>query len=1000
VREDRHDWLDELAAAVADGRVLDWDSLDSSARTEDERSAIRRLRAIAAIGQAHSELTFSDSASESLSVRSLLQGVDDSSTPASWGSLRILERVGRGRFGDVYRAWDPTLAREVALKLLRRRDIGGINSEQDVIEEGRLMACVSHPNVVTIHGAQRIGGRTGLWMEFIDGRTLEVELKERGAFPADEVTQIGIELCRALSAVHDAGLIHRDVKAQNVLRHGSGRVILGDFGTGQELSKPALPPNHVVGTPAYLAPEVLNGAAATRESDIYSLGVLLFRLATGNHPVRGRSLAELRAAHRGVARVALRDLRPELPAKLTAVIERALEPQPSNRFTSAADMEQALIGHGMVIPASESARVRQYWFAGAFILMAFAVATLAWSQLRQSSHVAPTPPNSIPTPQHGAAPLTPAPTESAGGSNITSATREEEPIETDRSVVSPRTAGFAFVHVPTELERLVNFRRLAPDGVHATCAGGGAEVSVCDLETGVIRPIRRATAMLESSSDSLLSPDGKQVLYLWTSDRGQTKSLRLMNVDGTGDRELSRDGPNSRIVQIEHWTRDGDAVLIRRQSADGAVPFAIVSIDGVTPETPLDFNLGEDPGGDLSPDGQFLVRTKAAPGTAARDLVIRARSGHESWLLQTPSDEESARWTPDGKAVVFMSNALGALAVFMVRVENGRAISSPQLVQDFGRSTAWFRGHSDTGSLLVQLVTHWVDAFRARVDLETGTLMGLERLEPRSSSEDTASPDWDPSGQRYALVGGAIARSPTLKARIVIRRSDGRLEKEVLLPGRIERGARLRWSPDGRYLAVLYTPDPGDSSAIDVIDIDGDTLRRVVEKPGGAQNFPAGQFAWSSDSAAIYYLQERTLRRREIASGHTTVVSNLSGVFDVAPDGTIAVATQDGAGCAVRILRDEKTYERHRFRGDCTSLAWSRDGRRLLVGALTSRAYADLWSMNAEAGEPVYIRVPTELIGNMSLGPDGSSLLFSAGNPWPEFWLISGVGKLPTSSRR
>jgi len=99
-------------------------------------------------------------------------------------------------------------------------------------------------------------------------------------------------------------------------------------------------------------------------------------------------------------------------------------------------------------------------------------------------------------------------------------------------------------------------------------------------------------------------------------------------------------------------------------------------------------------------------------------------------------------------------------------------------------------------------------------------------------------------------------------------------------------------------------------------------------------------------------------------------------------------------------VRGEKTYERHRFRGDCASLEWTRDGQKLLVGTLSSREFADLWSMNAEAGEPVYIRVPTELISNMSLGPDGSSLLFSAGNPWPEYWLISGVGRAPTSSRR
>jgi serine/threonine-protein kinase len=335
-----HDWLGELAAAVADGRVLDWDALESSADSDADRAAIRRLRVIAAVGQAHGELTFSDTVSESQSVRTILQGTEDASTPASWGSLRILERVGRGRFGDVYRAWDPTLDREVALKLLRRRDAQSNQADHEVIEEGRLMARVRHPNVVAVYGAQRIDGRTGLWMEFVQGRTLEAELKERGPIPSSEVLQIGIELCRALSAVHEASLVHRDVKAQNVMRDATGRIVLGDFGTGQEFSESA--PAQLAGTPAYLAPEVLDGAPATRQSDIYSLGVLLFRLLTGSYPVQGRSIGEIRAAHGDGTRVRISEVRSGLPAKLIETIERALAPRPTDRFASAPHMERAL----------------------------------------------------------------------------------------------------------------------------------------------------------------------------------------------------------------------------------------------------------------------------------------------------------------------------------------------------------------------------------------------------------------------------------------------------------------------------------------------------------------------------------------------------------------------------------------------------------------------------------------------------------------------------------
>ena len=217
--------LNELAESVADGATPDWESAESSAPDESDRETVVRLRAVASIGRFFA--TIGSRAPEDRSNRPVL--------PAGtmWGALRVIEHVGCGRFGDVYRAWDAALDREVALKILRADDEAAVQT--DIVEEGRLMARVRHPNVVTIHGARRIDGATGLWMEFVNGRTLAAELAERGPLAAAELARIGIQLCRALAAVHSAGLVHRDVKAQNVLRDDAGRVVLGDFGTGREL---------------------------------------------------------------------------------------------------------------------------------------------------------------------------------------------------------------------------------------------------------------------------------------------------------------------------------------------------------------------------------------------------------------------------------------------------------------------------------------------------------------------------------------------------------------------------------------------------------------------------------------------------------------------------------------------------------------------------------------------------------------------------------------------
>ena len=168
-------------------------------------------------------------------------------------------------------------------------------------------------------------------------------MSEQGPFGAAEATRIGLDLCRALSAVHRAGLLHRDIKARNVMREDGGRIVLMDFGTGldQTDDSDGEAPGFA-GTPVYMAPEILEGQAASVRSDIYSVGVLLFRLVTGSYPVEGRSVAEVRDTHARGARTFLRDARPDLPEHFVQVVERALSPHPEGRFASAGAMETAL----------------------------------------------------------------------------------------------------------------------------------------------------------------------------------------------------------------------------------------------------------------------------------------------------------------------------------------------------------------------------------------------------------------------------------------------------------------------------------------------------------------------------------------------------------------------------------------------------------------------------------------------------------------------------------
>lgn len=321
--------LVDLAASVADGDGVDWDAVVQRVASDADRVLVGRLRVVQQIARLHS------------TPRPAREIGPAAPRPDNqvWGPFVELTPIGSGTSGDVYRARDPRLDRHIALKLLRNGP-----SDAAVIEEARLMARVRHPNVVTIHGAERIDGRVGLWMEFVDGRTLEDELREKGPCSPAAVRQFGRDLCGALGAVHAAGLLHRDVKAQNVIRDREGHVRLADFGTGIAIRPHAnsAPPSQLAGTPLYLAPEILAGNPATTRSDIYSLGVLLFHLLTGTFPVSGGSLDALRAQHAEGVYVAVGTLRRDVPRSLASAIERACNPDPAQRFASAAQFAFAL----------------------------------------------------------------------------------------------------------------------------------------------------------------------------------------------------------------------------------------------------------------------------------------------------------------------------------------------------------------------------------------------------------------------------------------------------------------------------------------------------------------------------------------------------------------------------------------------------------------------------------------------------------------------------------
>jgi len=259
------------------------------------------------------------------------------------GRYRLGEPLGRGGMSAVYRAYDPALDRQVAIKILQAELARDETYRKRFREEARALGRVNHPNLVPIYAVGQEGSVSYYAMALVEGPTLAQVLKARGALSIEQSLAVFGQFLSGLRAVHAANIVHRDIKPGNVMIDRSGRVLLMDFGLARRADRETLTAaGSVLGTPEYMSPEQTQGGAIDARSDLYSAGVILFEMLSGRPPFAGKDTIGILRQHAETPPPDLGALRRDAPPELVGVAHRLLEKKPESRYADVAEVTEAL----------------------------------------------------------------------------------------------------------------------------------------------------------------------------------------------------------------------------------------------------------------------------------------------------------------------------------------------------------------------------------------------------------------------------------------------------------------------------------------------------------------------------------------------------------------------------------------------------------------------------------------------------------------------------------
>jgi eukaryotic-like serine/threonine-protein kinase len=863
--------------------------------------------------------------------------------------------LGKGGMGEVYRARDERIGREVAIKFLPASFAESPERLARFEQEARSAGALNHPNLVTIHELGRHGDAPYIVMELLDGAPLRALLAagagDGSPIPPRKAVEIAIQVARGLGAAHGKGLVHRDLKPENIFLVDDGQVKILDFGLARQLSSPdrsgetrtvaATDPGAVLGTIGYMAPEQVRGQALDARADLFAFGTVLFEMVTGTRAFHGDTAADTMTAI--LTQEPPAGSRPDLSPALDRIIRHCLEKNANERFQSARDVAFAL-GH-LSSSAGQSAALDTLKppvsrAPRAALLAAVCGVVLGigagWLMFRDASRSAPSDGSGAIPPQI-LRPLT------FSGHDLSPA-------------VSPDGKMVAFISSRDGRAR-VWLRQIDGGGELALTEGldsspswspDGSSVLFVRQNIGGTFSILRVPALggtprkIADGGEARWSPDGRTIAFLRTISRedGYDTAVLTVGADGTGLKEIAR--LRDLGATAPRWSPDGTRIAVGDASPGyrNRRP-TLVRLDGTVEELDVLENQGLHSNVVWLDDSRILIAefistTYAPSGTGSRVVVRNLTTGESRVLLYTPEPTFSIDVTADGRFVADLLTARqnlneitlpGVTPAIDRWLTRGHSHDRQPAYSRDGKKVVFsstMSGNLDLWSVstsdgaLTRLTEDLADDFDPAYSPDGRSIIWSSR---RSGNYEIWIADADGSNARQLTRDGIDAENPTMTAdgRWVVYnsynpahsgiwkiRTDGSDASRISTDGT----AQLpEVSPDGKWVA--YSTSMVGERALRVVGIDGGEIHTFATlfHSGSsvlAGNFSPGRARWSADGRAIVYLDCDAagacgLRQQDFDFGRdTTSTSRAIGRFDMfapvesfsmAPDGTRVVVS-------------------------------------------------------------------------------------------------------------